>query len=80
LNLRKIRNEHFQVVGGAYYLSDDGRTTVLAAYEDFRNEEVAHPLLGRTVGRWALPTVQATLMARFLRGDLPVYPPYTMAA
>ena len=80
LNLRKIRGEHFQVVGGAHYLSDVGRAAVLAAYENFRNEEVAHPVLGRTVGRWALPTVQATLMARFLRGDLPAYPPYTMVA
>jgi CRISPR-associated protein Cas1 len=80
LNLRKLRGEHFQVTGAAYYLNDEGRTAVLAAYEDFRNEEVAHPVLGRTVGRWALPAVQASLMARFLRGDLPVYPPYIMAA
>lgn len=80
LNRHQIRSEHFQVVGGAHYLSDEGRTAVLSAYEDYRNEEVPHPVLGRQVGRWALPTVQATLMARFLRGDLPAYPPYTTVA
>lgn len=35
-----------------------------------------HSLLGRNVARGALPTVQAILMARHLRGDLPAYPPY----
>ena len=32
----------------------------------------------RQIGRWALPSVQATLVARHLRGDLPAYPPFVM--
>lgn len=58
------------------YFTDGGRTTLLAMYDDYRAEEVEHPVLGRRVGRWMLPTVQATLLARFLRDDLPVYPPF----
>jgi len=73
---RQIRPEHFEVVSGGHYLSDDGRAAVLSLYEDFRKEDVPHPVLDRRVGRWALPIVQATLMARFLREDIPAYPPF----
>lgn len=79
LGRRQVRPEHFEAVGGAYYLTDQGRPVVLSLYEEFRSEEVAHLVLGREVGTWALPTIQATLMARYLRGDLPVYPPYVAA-
>ena len=76
LSRRQLRAEHFSVVAGAHYLTEAGRSTLLRLYEEYRNEEVEHPLLGRRIGRWALPTVQATLMARHLRGDLPLYPPF----
>jgi CRISPR-associated protein Cas1 len=75
----QVREEHFKVAGGAYYLNDEGRATVLERYEEYRSEEVSHPVLGHRVGRWTLPTVQATLLARYLRGDLPAYPPFVMA-
>ena len=78
LGRRQVRAEHFDVVGEGHYLSDAGREIVLQLYERFRNEEIPHPVLGRSIGRWALPTVQATLMARFLRGDLPAYAPFIM--
>jgi CRISPR-associated protein Cas1 len=74
---RQIRPDHFVYTGGgACYLTDEGRVTVLKAYEEFKGEEVPHRLLGRSLPRWTLPSVQATLLARHLRGDLPVYPPY----
>jgi len=75
----QVRDEHFKVTGGAYYLNDEGRATVLGLYEEYRSEEVPHSILGHRVGRWALPTIQATLLARYLRGDLPAYPPFVMA-
>lgn len=77
---QQVSGEDFQFVGGACYLSDRGRSVVLRLYEDFRSEEVHHPVLARLIGRWAVPTVQATLMARHIRGDLPVYPPFLVAA
>ena len=72
----RLRPEHFEVVGEGHYLTDAGRRILLEAYEAYRSEEVVHPLLRRPIGRWAIPTVQATLMARFIRGDLPAYPPF----
>ena len=64
--------------GGGVYLSDDGRPRVLEAWEAHKETEIRHQLLGRSVGRWALPSVQATLLARHLRGDLPAYPPFVL--
>ncbi|MHB8319076.1 MAG: CRISPR-associated endonuclease Cas1 [Acidimicrobiales bacterium] len=73
---KQIRKEHFEVVGSGIYLSDDGRTSLLQLYDAYRNAEVAHRIVGREMERWKLPIVQATLMARYLRGDLPAYPPF----
>jgi CRISPR-associated protein Cas1 len=73
----QVRPDHFTVTpGGACYLTEDGRHRVLKAYEAFKEEETPHLLLHRTVPRWSLPGIQATLVARYLRGDIPAYPPY----
>lgn len=64
--------------GGAVYLTDEGRTSLIGAWEEHKETEIHHGILRRSVGRWALPSVQATLLARHLRGDLPMYPPFVM--
>lgn len=64
--------------GGGVYMSDEGRTNLVNAWEGHKEVEVQHRILGRKIGRWALPSVQATLLARHLRGDLPAYPPFVM--
>lgn len=78
---RRIRQEHFQsTAGGACYLTDVGRSVILEAYEAHRGEDLTHRLLDRQIPRWTLPNVQATLLARHLRGDLAAYPPFVMDA
>lgn len=80
LRRRQVAQSDFTTTpGNACYLTDDGRRKVLAAYERFKDGNTRHPLLDRTVPRWSLPAVQATLMARHLRGDIPNYPPYVLA-
>ena len=64
--------------GGAVYLNDEGRTRLIEAWEKHKEVEVQHQLLRRPVGRWALPSVQATLLARHLRGDLAAYAPFVL--
>ena len=64
--------------GKAVYLTDTGRKKLLGYWEEYKMVEYYHPVLKRNVGRWALPTVQATLLARYLRGDLPMYPPFLL--
>ena len=64
--------------GGAVYLSEVGRSQFLRIWEAAKDESVDHRFLGRDVERWALPNIQATLLARHLRGDLGDYPPFVM--
>lgn len=66
--------------GGAVYLSDQGRRAVLTLWEQAKNAQVPHLLLQRPVQRFAVPSIQATLLARRLRGDLPAYPAFVLAA
>ena len=47
-------------------------------WEAHKEAEIHHEILGRQIGRWALPSVQATLLARHLRGDLPAYHPFVL--
>lgn len=80
LSRRQLRLEHFtRTSGGATYLSSEGRQIVLGAVESARGEDIEHRLLGRPVPLWSLPTLQATLLARHLRGDLDAYPPFVIA-
>ena len=76
---RQISADGFvHMPGGAVYLSDEGRTRLIEAWEEHKEVEIQHQLLRRPVGRWALPSVQATLLARHLRGDLPDYAPFIL--
>lgn len=68
-----------EMPGGGVYLSDDGRTRLLGKWEKHKEEEIEHRVCDRKVGRWALPSVQATLLARYLRGDIPAYPPFVFS-
>jgi CRISPR-associated protein Cas1 len=74
---RQLRLEHFTTVAGSgWYLSDEGRRVVFAALNVARTRALHHAVLDREIPRALLPTVQATLLARHLRGDLMAYPPY----
>lgn len=77
LKRRQLAADHFvRTPGGAVYLSDDGRDAVLKSWESHKETTVPHRILRRPVERWALPAVQATLLARHMRGDLRLYPPF----
>ncbi len=80
LRRRELTAADFSVMpGGGTYLTDDARSRYLRLWESSKEEALPHSLLDRPVERWALPAVQATLLARHLRGDLPRYPPFVLA-
>ena len=64
--------------GGAVELTDAGRRLIVKAWQERKQEELQHPLLEQTwpVGRLAF--VQARVLARALRGDLPAYVPFVV--
>ena len=77
---RQVAADSFvHMPGGGVYLSDDGRTRLIKEWEAHKEAEIHHRVLGRPIERWALPSVQATLLARHLRGDLPAYPPFVLS-
>ncbi|MDA8216269.1 MAG: type I-C CRISPR-associated endonuclease Cas1c [Dehalococcoidales bacterium] len=77
LNRRQLKAEHFEVrPGGAVFLTEDGRRTLVVAYQRRKEEEVSHRVLKQKVPLGLVPHVQARLLARHLRGDLKDYPPF----
>lgn len=64
--------------GGAVYLSGDGKKTLLAAYQKRKQEEIKHLIVGSKVPFGLVPYVQARLLARHLRGDVPSYQPFIL--
>jgi CRISPR-associated protein Cas1 len=77
INRRMLDDGDFeQSPGGAVILTEVGRRAVIAAYQIRKAIEVEHPLLKQRLQLGLLPFIQARLLARHLRGDLPHYPPF----
>lgn len=77
INRRQLTSKDFEARdGGAVLLSDDGRKTVLTAWQERKKEERMHPFLEERIPLGLVPYVQAQMLARHLRGDLDVYPPW----
>jgi CRISP-associated protein Cas1 len=76
-NRRQLRARDFETRdGGAVLLSDEGRRTVLTAWQERKKEERRHPFLEEAAPLGLVPHLQAQLLARHLRGDLDAYPPW----
>lgn len=77
INKKILTNKDFSVTGdGAVLMSDDGRRTFLAKWQERKQEEIIHPYLQEKV-KWGLvPYIQALLLSRTIRGDLEEYPPF----
>lgn len=76
INRQQVKRDSFVVQeGGAVHLTEEGRRIVLSAYQQRKREEVTHPLLEQKTPIGRLPFLQARILARHLRGDLPSYVP-----
>lgn len=77
INRKQVTGKDFDVrPGGATLLNDEGRKTVIVAYQKRKQEEFHHPILDEQTPFGLLPHVQARLLARHLRGDLEDYTPF----
>jgi CRISPR-associated protein Cas1 len=75
LNRRELGPRDFRTMeNGAVLLEDASRKTVLTAWQERKREEIEHPFLKERVPLGLLAHVQASLLARTLRGDLDAYP------
>lgn len=76
VNRQQIGPEHFALrEGGAVEFTEPGRKLLIAAFQQRKQECLTHPLLAQNLRLAQLPFVQARILARHLRGDLPDYVP-----
>lgn len=77
INRRQLQVSDFeQREGGAVLLTEAGRKTVLTAWQERKKEERLHDFLGEKAPLGLVPFLQAQMLARHLRGDLDIYPPW----
>lgn len=77
INRRQLTSRDFDNgPGGSVQLNEEGRRTVIVAYQKRKEEEVRHRVLKQSVPLGLIPHVQARLLARHLRGDIKDYPPF----
>lgn len=78
INRAQLNDSDFEVQPtGAVLLNDKGRRTVLATWQQRKKEIIQHPLLGTKTPLGMVPALQARIMARTIRGELPHYIPFT---
>jgi CRISP-associated protein Cas1 len=76
VNRQQVEPEHFvEREGGAVEFTEAGRKLVIKAYQERKQETMIHPLLEQNLRLAQMPFVQARILARHLRGDLPDYLP-----
>jgi len=77
INRRQLGPSDFETRdGGAVWLSDAGRRTVLTAWQERKRTERRHDFVGEAAPLGLVPFLQAQLLSRHLRGDLDGYPPW----
>ena len=77
INLRQVGGRDFRVTeSGAVLLNEEGRRTVLVAYQKRKQEELVHPFLEERTTAGLLPHLQSLLLSRYLRNELDGYPPF----
>lgn len=77
VNRRQLQPDDFEKTpGGAVQLTEDGRRTLITAYQKRKEEPLRHRVLKQQVPLGLVPHVQARLLARHLRGDLRDYQPF----
>jgi len=77
INRQQVKPNDFENrPGGSVQMSDDARRAVVTAWQQRKQGEVQHAVLGQSVPIALIPMVQARLMARFIRGEADEYVPF----
>ena len=75
INLKKVNAKDFEVQeSGAVFLTKEGKKKILTAWQEKRRSTMLHPFLKEKIPFGLLPYVQSSLLAKYIRGELPEYP------
>jgi CRISP-associated protein Cas1 len=79
INKLQVRPQGFtRDAAAGVWMDDETRKTVITAYQQRKDDPLVHPFLGDKTTVGMLPHLQALLLARTLRGDLDLYPPFVV--
>ncbi len=77
INKRQLGLKDFEEwPNGSVTLREEPRRTLLAAWQDRKQDTLMHPWFEESVPVGLLPWLQAQILARFLRGDCDSYVPF----
>jgi CRISPR-associated protein Cas1 len=77
VNTQQVRPGGFRVSeSGAVEMDDDTRKALIVAHQERKVQSIRHPFLDSEVPWGLAPVLEARLLARHLRGDLDVFPPF----
>lgn len=77
INLKQItKKDFFQKEGGGVIMTDEGRKKILKSWQERKKEIITHPFINEKIEIGLIPYVQAQLLSKYLRGDLPEYNPF----
>src|SRR5205085_499333 len=78
INNELVSRSDFVVWRDACQLTEAGRKTFFAAYEQRKATEVTHPVYGYRMSYSRMLEVQARMLAAFVRGGIPGYTGFTV--
>ncbi|NJR53087.1 MAG: type I-D CRISPR-associated endonuclease Cas1 [Leptolyngbyaceae cyanobacterium CSU_1_3] len=80
INRRVLTPDDFttEPLSGAVSLSDEGRRSFLRAYEQKKQSEFTHPVMGRKCSYQEAFEIQGRLLAKYLMGETEQYPPLVL--
>jgi len=74
INRRQIKPSDFEErPGGSVWMSENGRKTILTAWQQRKSDEVRHEQLGEVIPLGLAPMIQARLLARYIRKESDTY-------
>ena len=77
INRRQVNARDFKFTDtGAVRMNDDSRKTLIHAWQERKQELMLHPYLNEKIPLGMFPYAQALILARYLRGDIDLYPPF----
>lgn len=77
INKRQLLVKDFETLpNGSVVLREEPRKTLLAAWQNRKQDTIMHPWFEESVPVGLLPWLQAQVLARYLRGDVDAYVPF----
>lgn len=77
INNRQVSSTDFIFQdNGAVLLNDEARKRVIQTWQKRKNDKITHPYLKVKMEIGLLPYVQTMILARYIRGDIDIYPAF----